>query len=63
MKAILDAWNVDTDSVVFIDDSDLELAEVASAIADLRVERFPTGDVAAIIALIRGLRDLFGKWA
>ena len=63
VKAILDTWNVSADSVVFIDDSAMELAEVASAIPDLQFERFPTGDDAAIITLIRRLRDLFGKSA
>ena len=58
---ILKAWNIGADSVVFVDDSPMELAEVASAHPGIECLRFPANDVAAGYALLRRFRDLFGK--
>ena len=58
---ILETWNVGPDSVVFIDDSALELAEVKAAHPQLECVQFPTNDGAAIYDLIFRLRDLFGR--
>ena len=58
---ILETWNIGADAVVFIDDSPIELAEAAERFPGLRTLRFPTQDDAGILALIRELRDLFGK--
>jgi FkbH-like protein len=58
---ILRAWNVGADSVVFVDDSAMELAEVAAAYPGIECIRFPGNDYAAVYALLRRLRDLFGK--
>ena len=58
---ILETWNIGADAVVFVDDSPIELAEAAEHFPGLRTMRFPTQDDAAILALIRELRDLFGK--
>lgn len=58
---ILEAWNIGADSVVFVDDSSMELAEVSAAHPGIECIRFPAGDVAAGYALLRRLRDLFGK--
>jgi FkbH-like protein len=60
---VLDAWNVGADSVVFIDDDPLELAEVKAAHSDIDCIRFPTGDPEAVYDLLLHLRDLFGKAA
>ena len=49
------------DSVVFVDDSALELAEVKAAHRELECIQFPTKDSAAIYELVLHLRDLFGK--
>ncbi len=58
---ILDAWNISADSVVFVDDSPMELAEVAEKHPGIECLQFPTGDPAAIIALLWRLRARFGK--
>jgi FkbH-like protein len=60
---ILKAWNVGADSVVFIDDSAMELAEVKQAYPAVECIPFPQGDPAGIYELLRRLRDLFGKSA
>jgi FkbH-like protein len=58
---ILKTWNVGADSVVFVDDTALELAEVKAAHPEVECIQFPTKDSAAIYELVLGLRDLFGK--
>lgn len=58
---ILQAWNLGPESVLFVDDSALERAEVAQAHPALQVRPFPAGDDAAIWDLILELRDLFGR--
>lgn len=60
---ILQAWNIAADSVVFIDDSPIELAEVSAAFPDLQCRQFPTDDEAAVVELLTELRDLFGRAA
>lgn len=61
IRRILQTWNIGADSVVFIDDSPTELAEVAAGVPGIRCLQFPTGDDAAILRLVGELRDLFGK--
>ena len=58
---ILATWNIAADSVAFIDDSPIELAEALQHFPALHCMRFPTEDDAGILALIRTLRDLFGR--
>ena len=58
---ILKTWNVGPDSVVFVDDSPLELAEVKASHPEIECIQFPTKDSAAIYELVFRLRDLFGK--
>jgi FkbH-like protein len=58
---ILRAWNVGADSVVFVDDSPMELAEVRAAHPEVECLLFPSGDDTAAYAFLEGLRDLFGK--
>lgn len=58
---ILRTWNVGADSVVFVDDSPMELAEVAAAHPGIECLRFPGNDYPAAFAFLRRLRDLFGK--
>jgi FkbH-like protein len=58
---ILTAWNVGPDSVIFIDDSPLELAEVKASHPDLECFCFPRGEATAIYELLVHLRELFGK--
>jgi FkbH-like protein len=58
---ILKTWNVAADSVVFVDDSPMEIEEVKAAHPDMECILFPKGDYAATFALLQRLRDLFGK--
>jgi FkbH-like protein len=58
---ILRAWNIGADSVVFVDDSPMELAEVAAAHPGIETQLFPRDDVSAGYELLRRLRDMFGK--
>lgn len=60
---ILKAWNVGPDSVVFVDDGALELAEVKALHPNVECIQFPTKDSTAIYDLVLRLRDLFGKSA
>lgn len=58
---ILKAWNIGADSVVFIDDSPLELAEVSAVFPEVHCLRFPVGNDHAVGDLLVRLRDLIGK--
>jgi FkbH-like protein len=58
---ILNTWNVGPDSVVFVDDGPMELAEVAENYPDIECLRFPADDPAAILELLYKLRERFGK--
>jgi FkbH-like protein len=58
---ILRAWNLGADSVVFVDDNSLELAEVKAAHAEIECLRFPRDDDDAAYKFLETLRDLFGK--
>src|SRR5208283_5074174 len=56
-----DTWNIAADSVVFVDDSPMELAEVAAVHPGIECILFPKNDHAAGLAMLRRLRDLCGK--
>jgi FkbH-like protein len=58
---VIQTWNIAADSVVFVDDSPLELEEVKSAHPGIETFRFPTDNPAAAWDLILQLQDLFGK--
>ena len=58
---ILEAWNLGAESVVFVDDSPAEIAEVERSHPGIECLLFPRGDDGAICRLIERLRDLFGK--
>jgi FkbH-like protein len=61
IRKILAAWNVGADSVVFIDDSAIELAEVKAAHPQVECILFPKDNPQGLEDLLRRLRDLFGK--
>jgi FkbH-like protein len=61
VQRILRAWNIAADAVVYIDDSPMELAEVAAAHPGIECIRFPANDYAAGYTLLHRVRDLFGK--
>jgi FkbH-like protein len=58
---ILRAWNVSADAIVFVDDTPMELAEVAAAHPGIECIQYPGKDYAAGQIMLRRLRDLFGK--
>lgn len=58
---ILRAWNISADSVVFVDDSPMELAEVSRAHPGMECHQFPLHDGHAGYHLLEQLRDCFAK--
>ncbi len=58
---ILETWNVDADSVVFVDDSPSELAEVKAAHPGIECIPFDGKNYAECYSLLYRLRDLFAK--
>ncbi|MGD0381911.1 MAG: HAD-IIIC family phosphatase [Thermoguttaceae bacterium] len=61
VRRILQAWNVGPESVVFIDDSPLEVAEVAAAFPAMDCRIFPADNERGLAELLLELRNLFGK--
>ncbi len=59
---ILRAWNIAADSVVFVDDSAMELAEVKASHPGMECIQFPK-EAGKLLALLAKLRDWFGKSA
>ena len=57
---ILAAWNIAADSVVFVDDSPMELAEVKAAFPDIECVLFPREDIKKFGELLVALRSKFG---
>ena len=60
VSEILHKWNIAADSVVFVDDSPLELAEVRSVHPDIECVLFPR-EPQRLTQLLGRLRDWFGK--
>jgi len=60
VRRILDRWNVGADAVVFVDDSQFELAEVREAFPEIETLLFPS-QTDAIDGFLRTLRQRFGK--
>ncbi|MEO8429920.1 MAG: HAD-IIIC family phosphatase [Acidobacteriota bacterium] len=60
---ILSAWNVSADSVVFVDDSPMELAEVKRVFPEITTMQFTAQDTRSAWTMLEELRDLFGKSA
>jgi FkbH-like protein len=58
---ILASWNISADSVVFVDDSAMELAEVAAGHPGIECIQFVGRDYPAAYALLRRIRELFAK--
>jgi FkbH-like protein len=61
IRRILNTWNVSADSVVFIDDSPMEVAEVSGAFPEMECIVFPKSNNQAVWDLLRHLRGVFGK--
>lgn len=58
---ILSQWNIGAESVVFVDDDQMELAEVQTVHPLITCLQFPQGDPQRVLELVVQLRDLFGK--
>ena len=58
---ILETWNIAADSVIFVDDSPMELAEVAAAHPGIECVLFPKDDYNACLKMLWHLRDRCGK--
>jgi FkbH-like protein len=58
---ILEAWNVGSDSVVFVDDSPMERAEVQAAWPEMLCLSFPEREDASLPTFLTHVRDLFAK--
>lgn len=58
---ILRCWNIGAADVVIVDDSRMELAEVAEKYPDINCLYFPAHDPAAIVQVLHQLRSYFGK--
>jgi len=58
---ILKTWNIGPESVIFIDDSPMEIAEVAAAFPELECLLFPKNDYPLVWKALKRLRDFFGK--
>jgi FkbH-like protein len=61
VERILRTWNVGAGSVVFIDDSPMEVAEVKAAFPEMECILFPKDDPQGIWDLLKQLRGIFGK--
>jgi FkbH-like protein len=61
IRRIAAAWNVDPGSLVFVDDNELELAEVRQALPAVACLHFPTGNPTAVWTLLETVRGLFAR--
>jgi FkbH-like protein len=61
VERILKIWNIAADSVVFVDDSPMESAEVKSAFPEMECLIFPKNDYGKFWNLLKHLREAFGK--
>jgi FkbH-like protein len=61
VKRILEKWNVSADSIVFVDDSAMEVAEVKVAFPEMECILFPSSNFHGTWDLLKHLRLLFGK--
>jgi FkbH-like protein len=63
LHRILETWNVLADSVVFVDDSPMEVAEVKAAFPEMECLVFPKNDYPAFWEMLGQLRNRFAKTA
>jgi len=61
VEQILQKWNILPDSVVFVDDSPMEVAEVRRAFPQMECIVFPKTDYTEFWSLLHHLRDAFSK--
>jgi len=63
VQHILKTWNVLAESVIFVDDSAMEVAEVQGAFPEMECIVFPRGDYSEFWRLLLHLRNRFAKSA
>jgi FkbH-like protein len=63
VQRILKTWNVLAESVVFVDDSPMDVAEVQSAFPKMECLLFPKEDYVSFLKLLTRLREGFAKTA
>jgi FkbH-like protein len=63
VQRILKSWNIGPESVIFIDDSPMEVAEVKAAFPEMECLVFKKDDYQAVWDLFVSLRASFGKTA
>jgi FkbH-like protein len=61
VHSILKKWNVLAESVVFVDDSPMEVAEVKSAFPEMECLVFPKDDYAGFWGMLAHVRNRFAK--
>lgn len=61
VRRILLCWNIDPESVVFVDDNPMEIAEVQAAFPTMDCRLFPKNDSQGLWQLLFDLREAFGK--
>jgi len=61
VQEIVRRWNIAADSVVFLDDTAMELSEVQSAVPGITCLQFTPKDPGAVWNVLQQLRNLFGK--
>ena len=61
VQCILKTWNVSADSVVFVDDSTMEVAEAQGAFPEMECLLFPKDDYSAFWQMLSHLRNRFAK--
>jgi len=60
LRRIAETWNIGLDSIVFVDDSPLELAEVRRELPEVECVLFPS-DATAVLATLRSLAFHFAR--
>jgi len=60
LRRIAETWNIGLDSIVFVDDSLLELAEVQQELPEVECVHFPS-DATALLETLRALALRFGR--
>jgi FkbH-like protein len=58
---ILRAWNIGAESVAFVDDNPMELAEVKAVHPEIECIHFPKNNYEGIYEVLQRLRNMFGK--
>jgi len=61
IERIAKAWNIGLDGIVFVDDNPIELDMVRRALPSVECVQFPSGNAAAVAAMIERLRARFAK--